>query len=197
MIDYKKETTKMIAKSSKAIAQLVASESFEFWQRKDFRLYVEFDNLDQTEQDRMFNEFEVSVIGLFIFKFRDAAFGKDKEKQIVFKALEKDLPLAFLQLFIDLGIEQKHIELWRELIKMRLKEYEGHLKVSLEESKKWPELKNEPEDLKKAWARIETITIDCLTHIRRGKVEEGDSLWKLIRKWLLTVDAKLTPIASL
>jgi len=56
---------------------------------------------------------------------------------------------------------------------------------------------NKGEDLKKTWVRIETITIDCLTHIRRGKVEKDDPLWKLIRKGLTTVDGKLTPMASL
>lgn len=197
MIDYKKETSKVIAEISKNLAQFVASQSFEFWQRKDFRLYVEFGNISKEEQDRMFNELEVSLLGLFTFKLRDSYSQNSKdEKKLVLSAIEKDLSSAFLQIFIELGIEEKHIKLWKKLIQMKMDEYEDHLKISLKESKKIQELKKDEEDLRRSWARIETITIDCLTHIRRGKVEKDDPLWKLLRKWLITVDANLTPLAS-
>lgn len=81
MIDYKKETSKMIAEISKHLAQFVASQSFEFWQRKDFRLYVEFNNLDRTEQDRIFNELELSLLGLFTFKLRDSYSESSKQEK--------------------------------------------------------------------------------------------------------------------
>lgn len=50
------------------------------------------------------------------------------------------------------------------------------------------------DSLRTIWARIETITIDCLSHIRRGDVKEDDPLWKLLRKWIITLDAQLTPL---
>ncbi|KKP27665.1 MAG: hypothetical protein UR15_C0034G0010 [Parcubacteria group bacterium GW2011_GWA2_31_28] len=48
-----------------------------------------------------------------------------------------------------------------------------------------------------AWARIETITIDCLIHIRRGKVEKDDPLLKLLRQWLLNFNSNLMPLEKL
>jgi len=57
--DRNKEIFAMLRESAGRIAQLVANSAFEFWQRKDFRLYVKFHALSQTEQDRMFNELEV------------------------------------------------------------------------------------------------------------------------------------------
>lgn len=197
MKDLKHETAKMIAGAAGNLAQALASWSFEFWQRKDFRLYIEFEHQSKTEQDRIFNELEVSLLGLFILHFDHAVdTATQPERKIVFSGLQKDLPSAFLQLYVDLGIEKKFIDQWRQLIDMRLKEYRKDFKTALEESAKWQEFKNDNESVKTTWARIETITIDCLTHVRRGKVEKDDPLWKLLRKWFISQDAQLHPLTQ-
>lgn len=196
-MNIKSETVKLIAGASKNLAQVVASSSFEFFQRKDFRLYVDFNNLSKLEQNRIFNELELSVLGLFILNFDHAIeTASAPEQKIVFSSFQKDLPSAFLQIFTELGIENKFIDQWRELIEMRLTEYRKDLKIALEESSKWKEFENEKQS-QANWAQIETITIDCLSHIRRGNVEKTDPLWKLLRKWLITLYAQLAPIASL
>lgn len=196
-MDLKKESAKMLAESSSAIAQLIAGKAFEFWQRKDFRMYVDFNSIGQTEQDRIFNELEVSLIGLFTIHFNQAQEGAIPEKKIVFKSLEKDLPKAFLQYMAESGIEKKYLKVWEKLIDVRLKEYNQHLKWVLKESLKSKEFDGKDADLRQDWARIETITIDCLTHIRRGKVEEKDPLWKLLRKWFITTGAIIYPLMNL
>lgn len=196
MVDIRKETAKLLLESSKGLAQVVASSSFEFWQRKDFRLYVKFATLDQTEQDRMFNEFEVSVLGLFILQLDRAQGIAEPEFKKFLKTLQQEVIESFLTLFSDLGVEKQFVDQWRVLIDMRLKEYREDFQIALKESKKMKEFKGDDE-LRNTWARIETITIDCLTHIRRGKVEEGDPLWKLLRKWLITLDVQLHPITKM
>lgn len=197
-MNLKRETAKLITETSKNLAQFVAHSSFEFFQRKDFRLYVDFNKLSQTEQDRMFNELELSVLGLFILHLDHAISFTQKEEQVlVFKAFRKDLAPAFVQLFIDLGIQRKFIDQWNVLIDMRFKEYRKDFEIAMKESSGWKELKNENQKTKITLARIETITIDCLTHIRRGDVKKDDPLWKLLRKWLITLDAQISPIASL
>ncbi len=198
MKDLKSETAKLLAGASQNLAQVIASSSFEFFQRKDFRLYVDFNNLSQTEQDRMFNELELSVLGLFILHLdHEILFPLREEQELVFKALRKDIAPAFVQLFIDLGIEKKFIDQWNMLIDMRLKEYRKDFEIAMKESSKWKEFKNDTQKIKITWARIETITIDCLSHIRRGKVEEKDPLWKLLRKWLISLEAQISPMAKL
>jgi len=195
MKNIKTETAKLLSKASTNLAQVVTSSSFEFWQRKDFRLYIDFDNISQTEQDRIFNELELSVLGLFILHFDNSISNASAEEQrIVFSAFQKDLAPAFLQFFSDSGVEAKYIDQWKTLIDMRLKEYREDFEIALKESAKMKEFKKDKEELRIVWARIETITIDCLTHIRRGKVEKSDPLWKLLRKWFITLDAQLNPI---
>lgn len=197
MIDLKRKTVKVIAKSSQNLAQVVANTSFEFWERKDFRLYTNFETLDRTEQDRMFNELEVSVLSLFELQLEHVDTSTKDEQKLVFSALQKDLPAAFLQIMSDAGVEKKYLDVWQKLIDMRLSEYRNDFQTAINESQKLPAFKKGEEELRNAWARIETITIDCLRHLRRGKVEKDDPLWKLIRKWLISLDAQLTPIVKL
>lgn len=198
MINLKHETAKLLAGASHNIAQMIAGSAFEFWQRKDFRLYVNFGNISQTEQDRMFNELEVSLLGLFMLQFDNAVESvKEEEKKLVFKSFQKDLPSAFLQLFAENGVEKKYIDIWEKLIDMRLKEYREDQKSAIKESSKWKEFQGDREEIKIQWARIETITIDCLSHLRRGEVKKEDPLWKLLRKWFMNLDTELSPMMNL
>lgn len=198
VINLKHETAKLLAEASHNIAKMIAGSAFEFWQRKDFRLYVDFGNISQTEQDRMFNELEVSLLGLFMVQFDNAVeTAKEEEKKLVFKSFQKDLPSAFLQLFVENGVEKKYIDIWKKLINMRLKEYRADLKTAIKESSKWKEFQSDREEIKIQWARIETITIDCLSHLRRGEVKKDDPLWKLLRKWFVSLDTKISPMINL
>lgn len=197
-MDFKRETAKLLAGASQNLAQGIASWSFEFWERKDFRLYLDFHKLSKSEQDRIFNELELSLLGLFVLHLDHAIEHASRpEQRIVFSGLQKDLPSAFLQLFINLGIEKQHIDLWKKLIYMRLKEYRRDFKTALKQSSKWEEFVEKEEVIHITWARIETITIDCLSHIRRGDVKDGDPLWKLLRKWFISLDAQLHPMTEL
>lgn len=192
------EVDKMLGDAGRNIANLVASSAFDFWNRKDFRLYVNFNSLDRTEQDRIFNELEVSAIGLFTLQLDDAILlTSAKEQKIVFDSLQRSIVSGFLKIMLDLGIANKFLEQWKSLIDMRLEEYTKDLKIAHKESSRWEELKNEDKEIKLAWARIETITIDSLTHIRRGDVEKDDPLWKLLRKWFLNLDSQIAPITNL
>jgi hypothetical protein len=143
----------------------------------------------------MFNELEVSVLGLFILHLDSALKTVQDEQKIVLSALQKDLASGFLQLLSSTGIEKKFIDQWKILIDMRLKEYREDFKTATKASEKMREFREE-EALRNVWARIETITIDSLSHIRRGEVKEGDPLWKLLRKWYITLDAKLNPLTQ-
>jgi hypothetical protein len=196
MKNIQEETAKLLLESSKRLAKYVASVSFEFWQRKDFRLYTNFAKLSQTEQDRIFNELEVTILGLFVLRFDYALGFTDDAFKPVIKTMRREIVESFIMMFVELGVEKKYVDIWRKLIDMRLKEYREDLKIAMKESEDMPEFKGD-EVLRSTWARVETITIDCLTHIRRGNVEEGDPLWKLLRKWVMVQDARLNELVEL
>lgn len=196
MKDVKKETAKLLAGATDNIAKLVASSAFEMWKRKDFRLYVDFNNIDTVEQDRMFNELQVSVLGLFILHFESALTDATDERKMVLEALKKDLVPAFLALLSESGVESRYIKEWKYLIDLRLKEYRTDLRMAMEEVGEMEEFKKD-EHLKIVWCRLQTITIDCLSHIRRGKLDEKDKMWNLLRGWLVTLEVQLQPITNL
>ncbi|RJQ37964.1 hypothetical protein C4559_02695 [Candidatus Microgenomates bacterium] len=165
---------------------LIAQSSFELWKSKDFRALVSFEKIDQTEQDRIFNELEVTALGLLMLY-----------SQETFSSELRDLVVNnFLNLMSGLGIEEQFIDIWRKLIAKRFEEYKKDYNEALEVSKDMKEFKNE-EKLRITWSRIETLVIDGLTHIRKGKVDEQDPLWSVLRKWLIVVDASLIQLLKL
>lgn len=96
--------------------------------------------------------------------------------------------------FRDKTFEQ---QLWEKKMFVRKTGHEigKDLTVLEKESDKMPTLKDEA-SLRIVWARIETLTIDCLTHIRRGNVKKDDPLWTLLRKWFIRMDTQLSPMIS-
>lgn len=197
MIDLKKETEKILGEAAERLAQFVSSSSFEVWNRKDFRMYLDFGHISVGEHDRIFNELLVSTLGMYVL-FAEYAV---ERSHIAFKSLLTDfknnLVLSFLDQFRKLGVEEKNIKEWSTLINLRFKEYHDDYKVALKESKKAREFEKTEDDLRTRWAIVETITIDCLDHIRRGKVERDDPLWKLLRKWFILRTAEMNPVIKL
>ena len=197
MKNLKTEIAGKMLEAGENIAKMIASESFELWQRKDFRFYVDFENQDQTEQDRIFNELEVSLIGLYVLRLDQAIVGVPEEIVIAFKALRASIQEGFLKLLEDKGVDNKFVKQWKVLMDLRLKEYREHLKYVLEESLKDKNFREKDAELRSTWARVETMKIDCLTHIRRGKFDEKDPLWKFLTKWFITLDARLAPLTEM
>lgn len=61
----------------------------------------------------MFNELEVSVLGLFTLHLDHAVSeALEKERKIVFFALQKDLASGSLQVLSNAGVEKKFVDQW-------------------------------------------------------------------------------------
>jgi len=196
MSSLRKKTAELLIQSSKNLAQFVPMTAFEFWQRNDFRLFIDFSQLSRSEQDRIFNELEVSLLGFIDLYLTYITTIIQPEYKKTITIIQKEFTNSFLELLSKNRVEEKYIQLWQSLIDMRLKEYWEDYKVGLKETSSWDEFKND-RVMKITWARIETITIVCLTHIRRGKVEKNDPLWKLLRQWLIKFNADLMPLENL
>lgn len=164
------------------LAQVVAQASFDFWEDPEFRKMVKFSTLPKLEQDRIFNELEVTLLGLVALH---------AQQQPLLLELERNAVQSFLQLLSSVGVENEFVETWKLLIKQRFKEYKSDYKIAIKEAKSWEDLKDR-DQLRPIWARVETLTIDCLRHIRRGKIDKGDPLWNYIRRWLTMLEVVFT-----
>lgn len=179
---------KILNELGKGLGNVVAKVSFMLWEKKEFREMIDFDNISQTEQDRIFNELEVSFLGLFYLYLDNLSsqLKAGEEKKITDK-LKDFLIKGFIALYKDLNIEEKLIKTWELLIDMRFKEYQKDFKALMKEGKKMEKLA-EDEKFRLFWARTQTITLDCLQHIRRGKLDQKDPLRKYLQDWVVSVD---------
>ena len=180
------------SKLAKSLVLDISQSGFEFWQDSEFRKLVSFDSLSQTEQDRIFNEVVVTGLGLLVL-YLDGAVAEITltKHQVYFDQLQKDSLKFFISYLEEIGIPKKFVKIWQKLIDMRLEEYREDYQLALGESSNWKEFKGDLK-MRKTWAQIETVTIDGLSHIRRGKVKKDDPLWKMLRFWLLGLYKKIS-----
>lgn len=174
------------------IVKHVAESSFKVFRSIEFRRFFDFANLEQTEQDRIFNELEITGVGLAVLHL-DKAISKSAltEKQLYFSDLQKRVIEGLPKLLKEFGVESKYLKLWKKLIEIRLKEYREHYQIAIGESVNWEHLKGYGKDVREIWARYETMTIDSLHHIRRGKTNPKDPLRKFLSKWLIKLEKEI------
>ena len=100
---YKDEVDQLIKLLSTKLSEIVAETAFEFWQSIEFRKLIDFNQIPQAEQDRIFNELEVTGLGLLDlhlnFKVKNAP---DKVVKSLLGRLEKELPQSFLDILSGL-----------------------------------------------------------------------------------------------
>lgn len=183
----------LIVEAGKNLSQVIAEMSFKFWKEDKFRRFIDFERMSQTEQDRVFNELEVSALGLWLLKLdiihEESTYDDDKK---MIEKIRTGLIAGFLKLYEDLGIESKFIKDWKTLIDMRLRQYRSDYKLLLSELKKNKDHKDDA----KVLAMVQTIILDCVSHIRRGELEQDDPIIKLVRLWVLTLNKMFEEFSS-
>lgn len=194
---FSKKSKKISEELSKKLVKHIAESGFKFWRGKEFRKMIDFENLSQTEQDRIFNEVEVTGLGLLMLHLDDIINKVEfTERQLEFANLQKAATSSFLKWLKELDIESKFVKIWKKLIDLRLDEYRKDYLTAQQESSYWKEFRGENRALRDIWVRIETLAIDSLHHIRRGKTTSKDPLWKHLRRWLLRLDVEIARMIS-
>ena len=182
----------MLRQSAEQLAWMAAQRAYTLWQEKKFRQLVSFDHLDRTEQDRIFNELEVTVLGaLDLFFEWQATRVTDKNDHDTFIFIKDEIPEQFVQILKKQGVANTYVKIWHQLISLRLNEYRDNFKDAHMMTANWKQFKHSPAILKPVWTRVQTLAISSWQHIRRGKNEEGDPLWPILRDWLVDIYAEL------
>jgi len=184
--------------AARVLVNKLSEESFKFWQQDRIRKLIRFKKLEQTEQDRIFNEFIVTLIGLLDLQLRDeiVKIPRQNEKRILLKGIQEASLSEYPIILTELGTEKLFVDLWIELIKMRTKEYREDYKLAVTEMKKWEELKVDNRYFDNI-ARINNCSILCLQHVRRGQTTPEDILWKDIRRWITFMDVEFKKILQM
>lgn len=161
-------------KTCKKIYWLYSKSAFRLFREKDFRVWLEFDELTQQEQDRIFNELMVTAGCLSVLmtetliKFHEDDF-KDFLKQVAGK-----LTTIHQETIRSLGVEDHLVKMWDDLLNIRKNEY-------MQDYNQYrSELPNVEED--NPWILV--TAVGGFDHITRGKGKPTDLVYRMILKWL-------------
>lgn len=148
-----------------------------------FQKMAKVNELDQEEQNRIFNEVQVSglVYGIIFIEQKRKYLGENRAA--LWREVAEKIPKSFCNWLSELGIEKEYADTWKKLIYLRLSEYqEGIFEIKNVLEK---ELKNDPrENIKEILYSLESVAISGMLHITRGKAEPGDPLKRHMMTWL-------------
>jgi hypothetical protein len=157
--------------------------AFQLFQDKQFRRLAGFNQLSQTEQDRIFNELVVASVVLIMLILEAPDLDIAVEFRDYLHDLNKKIPKVYVDYLRTLGVETEYLLQWEKLIDMRYEEYsrDRHdvraAAMQIESSEKRLNL----DDLSKIQmlVPVQAVAIGCHHHICRGNTEGRDDLFKL------------------
>jgi len=170
-------------KLARNITEMVANDSFKFFQTKDF---VEMSNLksfEQTEQDRIFNEIVVSGLALAILMFETLGkITEDERLKQYYMESKTETESRYGNWLKELGSEPEFADSWKPLIRMRTDQYQ----------KDYKKYKKEFDDRAKKNPWIFIVAIGGYDHITRGKGKPKDPLFLHFLHWTHQTAEKIT-----
>jgi len=165
------------------LAEAAAHCAYQIFSDKQFRALACFDQLDHTEHDRIFNELLVSSLLLIMLTFEAPDLDVPNDYHEYLKQLAEDIPRAHIRALRKLGVEQEHLDIWDQLIRMRYEEYQQSRLRIRAAAMEWQELEREldADGLGRIalMLPVEVIAIGCHTHICRSQTDGRDELFKV------------------
>lgn len=165
------------------LAEAAAHFAYQLFNDKQFRALAWVDQLEQTEQDRIFNELLVSALLLIVFTFEAPDLDVNEDEREYFKLLAACIPQAHIRALRALGVEQEHLDIWDKLIRMRYEEYQqSRLRIraaAMELETLERELDAHGLDRIALMLPVEVIAIGCHQHVCRSQTEGRDELFKV------------------
>lgn len=183
MNDPSQESIGQIADETATLTvQAAANSAFALFRDKRFRHWARFQDVSQTEQDRIFNELNVAFITMIMLTYDAPDLRSSAEFRDYLASLKKRIPMAHVALLRTSGVEEKQLRVWKRLIEMRYEEYyrDKHdvrkASMQIESSKKGLDMTG----LSKIQmlVPIHAVAIGCHRHICRGKTQGRDELFK-------------------
>ena len=148
--------------------------AFRVFRNEDFRAELNFYTLSQQEQDRIFNELEVTAFVQIYFQTETLIkFHEDSFKHYL-KMIKENLKLAHQNILKSSGVEDEHLLTWNKLIDMRLDEYR----------KDFNEHRSELPNVEEHNPWILVTAVGGYDHITRGRGKPEDPAYRRIVKWL-------------
>lgn len=166
-----------------ALAQGAAGSAFHLFREEQFRLLASFDQLSQTEQDRIFNELVVAYLVLIVLMLEAPDLRIAPESRGYLTSLNQKIPKAYVNHLKDLGIETRYLGEWEKLIAMRYEEYardRHHVRAAaMENESSEKNLNMNTLSRIQMLVPVQAVAIGCHHHVCRGDTKGHDELFKL------------------
>jgi hypothetical protein len=177
---------RMAEVTAAGLSQAAAASGYELFCNKEFRAIAGLERLNQTEQDRIFNELVVAFLVLIMLLLEAPDLRVPRELRSYFADLRKRISEAYVENLKTLGVEADHLRDWEKLIAMRYEEYarDKHevraAAIQIESGEKNLDL----DGLSKIQllVPVQAVSIGCHHHICRGNTDGRDELFKQILK---------------
>jgi hypothetical protein len=180
--------------SEKQWANIVMKEiiyfSGDLYNDPDFRKTAGFNDLEEKEHDRIFNEIQAAGLILAAESIKLEAQRLGDEREEFWRRACKLIPEEFFDWLSELKIEKENVDIWKKLYKLRLEEYRKGADEIKTLMKK--ELPSGHEKAKEVYFLMESIAISSTLHIKRGVMEPGDRVKRYLMTWLGILHEKTT-----
>lgn len=169
--------------TAESLAEAASGQAFHLFQENKFRHLAKFEQLDQTEHDRIFNELVLAYLIIIMLVHEAPDLRISEEQKEYLKGLSNKIPDAYLSILRDLGIGDKHLKDWKKLIALRYEEYaqDRHevRAASMEIASSEGRLDMDGLTKIQMIVPVQAVVIGCHHHICRGKTEGYDDLFKV------------------
>ncbi len=184
---YNTHPARIEAKTRKVVL-FGLNKAFEIFKNKKFRSFLQFENKQIKEQDRIFNELTVTNIVFLMFLLEQIIHDTEEEdRQEYFRAIKENIPKYFAGFIGRLGIENGYINLWDYLINMRHEEYTASINDFRAEFLKQKDRKISELAYDNLIMIFQAIAFGLYKHIMRGKIKRGDPFYDFLQSYLLRV----------
>ncbi len=148
-----------------------------------FQKMAKIKELDQEEQNRIFNEVQVSGLVYCMIFIEQRRQYLNENRSVLWRDVIEKIPKTFCGWLSELGVEKEYVNIWEKLIDLRLREYQEGIFEMKNVLKK--ELDDDPrEDIKEIFYSLESVAIGGILHITRGKAEPDNPLKRHMMTWL-------------
>jgi hypothetical protein len=198
---------KMAKITAAALDQAATTTALTIFNDKTYGKLAGLGGMSQPEQDRILNEIILAGITVIMLTLEAPDLRTHQDLKEYFRILKDEIPKAHLEQLKELGIEKKHVKLWKKLIEMRYDEYARERldarSAAMEYESQRKALASKDLDGIHLYLPAFTVAVGCHHHICRGKTEGYDLAFKFLMKKLsrfyVTVRAtieggRLTPI---
>ncbi|MCK4553565.1 hypothetical protein KAU19_01215 [Candidatus Parcubacteria bacterium] len=173
-----------IESKCRSLVLLGCNQAMRMFKSEDIRKLLKFDQVSRTEQDRFFNEMTVTnIIMLLLILDKQIIETDDPERKEHLKALREQVPKFFNAFLKRIGIPKKYAKIWQKLVDLRYDEYD---RDAIEWRGALMDINYEVAT-EKSFMIFQTMAFGLYHHLRRGKVDSKDELFKRVQGFLLPV----------